>query len=453
MNALTFYSTDKKDAVSLILITKKMFVEEVKNFSEEEKMRFNTDGFTACYGEMVTFYEKGMLTKVYVGHGEGDDAIALGSVVLRLPALTYQVETLSDYAMLVWGLGQYRYDAFKKNEMKPRVLVVSQKDYDEVTVEAQSVFIARDMINAPTNIMDPSAITKALQALTDIAPATFTEWVGDELLKANFPAVHAVGRASINPPRLAMLTYGNPKDMKVTLVGKGVCFDSGGLDIKPASMMRYMKKDMGGAAHVIGLAHWIMANRLPIYLNVIIPAVENAIGGDAYRPGDILTMRNGTTVEIDNTDAEGRLILADALTFAMEGKPDLLIDFSTLTGAARSAVGTEIAAFFTNKDDILFDVVKHSRQQFDPMWPLPLYEGYNSMLESCIADMTNSCPSPYAGAIVAALFLARYVAKDCPWIHVDMMAWNVCAKPGKPEGGEAMGIRAVGRYIESLLNK
>lgn len=278
--------------------------------------------------------------------------------------------------------------------------------------------------------------------------ADFCEWVGDELLTANFPAIHVVGRASEFEPRLIQLTWGQADHPLIALVGKGVCFDSGGLDIKPALNMRLMKKDMGGAAHVLGLAQWIMANQLPVRLQVLIPAVENAVGSRSFRPGDVLTMRNGLTVEVDNTDAEGRLILADAMVKACEEKPELLIDFSTLTGAARVAVGTDIAALFTGNDELASTLSRLGEEICDPVWRFPLFSGYESMLDSTVADVINASPSPYAGAITAALFLKRFIHAATQWVHFDIMAWNLASKPGKPEGGEAMGVRTVARYLK-----
>ena len=272
--------------------------------------------------------------------------------------------------------------------------------------------------------------------------------MGDDLLKANFPAIHMVGRAAENSPRLLSLSWGDANHPRVTLIGKGVCFDSGGLDIKPSAGMRLMKKDMGGAAHVLGLAMWIMANQLPIRLEVLIPAVENSIGPNAFKPGDILTMRNGLTVEIDNTDAEGRLILADVLVKAEEARPELIIDFATLTGAARVAVGTEMAAMFTNDEGLALSLTEASREVADPLWRLPLFAPYETMLDSNVADLANASASSYAGAITAALFLQRFISPATSWVHFDIMAWNVSSKPGKPEGGEAMGIRAIAHYLQ-----
>lgn len=301
--------------------------------------------------------------------------------------------------------------------------------------------------------MGPKQLAGVVAKMAAQWDASYEEWVGDELLDANFPAIHMVGRAAVNKPRLLSLTWGNSGHPRVTLVGKGVCFDTGGLNIKIGDWMRLMKKDMGGAANVLGLAEWIMASQLPIQLRVLIPAIENVIGPEAFKPGDIVTMRNGLTVEIDNTDAEGRLVLADALVKAAEDKPELIIDFATLTGAARVAVGTEIAAMFTNDESMALALADASAQVCDPIWRLPLFAPYDTMFSSSVADMTNSSPSSYAGAITAALFLQRFVAASTSWVHFDIMAWNLSNKPGKPEGGEAMGIRAIAHYLTKKYRK
>jgi leucyl aminopeptidase len=275
--------------------------------------------------------------------------------------------------------------------------------------------------------------------------------VGDELLKAGFPAIHAVGRAAAQAPRLLSITWGNPKHPRVALVGKGVCFDSGGLDLKPSSAMRLMKKDMGGAAQALAAGKWLMMQQLPICLQILIPAVENAVGPDSFRPGDVLTMRNGLTVEVENTDAEGRLVLADALCLAAEQQPELLIDFATLTGAARVAVGTGLAAMFSNDDQLATDLTAAGLRMRDPLWRLPLFAPYEELLQSTVADLANATGAPYAGAITAALFLQRFVPKGLPWAHFDIMAWNLATTPGKPEGGEAMAVLAVCDYLQNKI--
>jgi len=274
-----------------------------------------------------------------------------------------------------------------------------------------------------------------------------TDIIGDDLLKQNYPTIHAVGRASIHQPRLIDFTWGNEDAPKVTLVGKGVCFDSGGLDLKPGSAMRNMKKDMGGSAHVLGLASMIMQHNLPVRLRVLVPAVENAVSSNAFRPGDVLTTRQGITVEIDNTDAEGRLVLCDALTEADSESPDIIIDFATLTGACRVALGTELPGFFSNDQTVAQQLQASGEAVKDPVWQLPLFKPYQAMLHSQIADTVNSADTPFGGAITAALYLNLFVSKTTPWVHFDVMAWNNRKLPGRPIGGEAFGIRAVFDYL------
>ncbi|MDA9272091.1 leucyl aminopeptidase family protein [bacterium] len=448
-----FYQTETKSSRFLILLTKTHYETVVKTASVFERNCLLSQQFEGTLGQIALVTdETGLLVKVYVGVGDvATDAAytqALAMAATRVPAGSYQVEpSLSPSVLLVWSLAQYRFIRFKATDNLPRTLVVSKHLLPTLLMRACAVFLVRDLINTPTNELGPRELADVVAQLADEQGGVFEQWVGDELLRENFPAIHAVGRAAADAPRLLSLTWGNEKHPRVTLVGKGVCFDSGGLDIKSASGMRLMKKDMGGAAQVIGLAQWLMSQRLPIRLRVLIPAVENAVGSQAYRPGDVLTMRNGLTVEIDNTDAEGRLVLADAMVKACEEQPDLLIDFATLTGAARVAVGTEISALFTNDDQVAEAVSATAKQVGDPVWRMPLYAGYNSLFDSSIADMANSSASSYAGAITAALFLQRFVTNDIPWMHFDVMAWNLTSKPGKPEGGEAMGIMAVGEYL------
>ncbi|MDH5558516.1 MAG: leucyl aminopeptidase family protein, partial [Alphaproteobacteria bacterium] len=301
--------------------------------------------------------------------------------------------------------------------------------------------------------MGPADLAQAAQDLAGEFNAEFAVTVGEELLERNYPAIHAVGRAAAVAPRLIDMRWGDPGHPRVTLVGKGVCFDTGGLDLKPSRGMALMKKDMGGAATVLGLARMIMATGLPVRLRVLVPAVENSVSGNAMRPRDILQTRKGLTVEVGNTDAEGRLVLADALTEAMTDKPDLLLDFATLTGAARAAVGTGIAAMFTPDDNLAADLYRHSVVEDDPVWRLPLWKPYRRMIDSKVADINNSGDSPYAGAITAALFLSEFVDEGLSWAHFDIMAWNPSPRPGRPEGGEAMAMRAAFSAIKERYGK
>jgi leucyl aminopeptidase len=294
----------------------------------------------------------------------------------------------------------------------------------------------------------PEHLAEAMQALGQEFGATVEQIVGEELLTRNFPLIHAVGRASSHSPRLLDLRWGDPTHPKVTLVGKGVCFDSGGLDLKPSGAMRLMKKDMGGAATALGLARLIMSSGLRVRLRVLVAAVENAVAGNAFRPGDVLRSRQGLTIEIHNTDAEGRLILCDALAEAGTKRPDVMLDFATLTGAARVALGTEVPALFCNDDGLASGLLAAAEREQDPLWRLPLHSPYRDLLDSKIADIANVSESSYAGAITAALFLKEFVPAGIPWAHFDLMAWNLKTQPGRPEGGEAMGLRAVFAWLE-----
>ncbi len=348
-----------------------------------------------------------------------------------------------------WGLGAYRYTTYnKKDEQCARLLLGKDIDQSAILNTVNSTHLVRDLVNTPANDMMPIDLAKHAQSIASAYDAKFNEIVGEDLLSKNYPLIHAVGRASQYDPRLIKLEWGEDTHPLVCIVGKGVCFDSGGLDIKNASGMRLMKKDMGGAAHALAAARYVMEKKLPIRLQVYVPAVENAISGDAYRPGDVISSRLNKTVEIDNTDAEGRLVLADALTKACEYKPDLLIDFATLTGAARVALGTEVGVFFSKKDRTAHDLYASARTSEDDIWRLPLHQGYRQQLKSTVADMVNSASSGFGGAITAALFLESFVSKDCDWIHFDVMAYNNRSRPGRPKGGEAMGLRSVCHYLE-----
>nr|WP_281355277.1 leucyl aminopeptidase family protein [Sneathiella aquimaris] len=321
-------------------------------------------------------------------------------------------------------------------------------DADEVERLVFATNLARDLVNIPTSDMGPRALEAAASQIAGEFEARQTNIVGDDLLTYHYPMVHAVGRASSEAPRLIDMVWGDSDAPKVTIVGKGVCFDTGGLDLKPSAAMLMMKKDMGGAAMALALSHLIMDANLPVRLRVLIPAVENAVSGNAYRPGDVLVSRSGKTVEIGNTDAEGRLVLADAMTAADEEEPDLLIDFATLTGAARVAVGTELAATFTDDEGLFDGIEKHAKAVNDPVWRLPLWSEYRSLIDSKIADINNSGSTGFGGAITAGLFLKEFVEKSKSWVHFDIMAYNNRARAGRPIGGEAFAIRAVYSYLK-----
>jgi len=352
-------------------------------------------------------------------------------------------------AALGWLLGQHRFDAYrsKKDEPErgPRVLVTGEAARIESVVRlAEATALVRDLVDTPAGDLGPAEIEQAVRQSAGELGAKVRVTAGKDLAEG-FPLIAAVGGAASDKrsPRLIELEWGKPGDPRVAVVGKGVCFDSGGLDLKGAAGMRLMKKDMGGAAHALALARLIITEKLPVFLHLLIPAVENAVSGTAYRPGDIVKSRKGTFVEIDNTDAEGRLVLADALTRAAEGEPELIIDFATLTGAARVALGPDLPAFFSSKDDLADEAASCAREVEDPLWRMPLWEPYDEMLTSDIADVANSANSTMAGCITAAMFLKRFVPGSVSWAHLDTYAWRDKATPGRPKGGDALGLRAM----------
>jgi leucyl aminopeptidase len=376
----------------------------------------------------------------------------LARLAETLPEGTYRPSGDAGAAMLGWMLGQYRFDRYRKPEGDgPRILLSGEPARIQETARiAAATNKVRDLVNIGASDLGPAELEAEASALADAHGATLHVARGDALAKG-YPMVHAVGQAAAKgrEPRLIELEWGDPKNPRVAIVGKGVCFDSGGLDIKPSSGMRLMKKDMGGAAHALALAGLVMAARLKVRLHLLIPAVENAIAGNAFRPGDVLQTRKGLTVENTNTDAEGRLILGDALARAGEGKPDLILDFATLTGAARVAVGPDLPATFVNDEPLAEALFAASREVDDPLWRLPLWDGYDEMLKSDIADMVNAPDNGFAGAVTAALFLRRFVPEGTPWAHLDTFAWRPAAKPGRPKGGDALGLRAAWAMLKT----
>lgn len=391
----------------------------------------------------------GLPGKVVAGIGERATLASFGQLALTMPEGDYRLLGVDDDAAytlaLGWGLGGYRFANYRPAKREPARLVVPPR-VEPVGDELAAVGLCRDLINTPASDMLPHNLESAARKLAIDHGADIEVTTGQALLRAGYRTIHAVGQASASAPRLIDLRWGDPAGEKVTLVGKGVCFDSGGLNLKPASNMRLMKKDMGGAAHVLGLAKLVMSRDLPVRLRVLVPAVENAVSANAYRPGDVIRTYQGLTVEIDNTDAEGRLVLADALAVAAEEKPAVIVDYATLTGAARSALGTELPAMFANDDDLAAGIQAAAGRVDDAVWRMPLFGPYRRMLDSKVADLVNSPASPYAGAITAALFLEHFVG-DTPWVHFDIMAWNLARRPARPEGGEAMGLRAVYDYL------
>jgi leucyl aminopeptidase len=375
------------------------------------------------------------------------DLFRPGALCGLLPAGTYRFANSphdTRLAALAFALGSYRFARYRKTDEKnPRLALPAEIDRDDLTRIVEAVWLARDLINTPANDMGPPELEAAARELAARHGASIRVITGDDLIKENFPLVHAVGRAADRAPRLIDIAWGDPTHPKVTLIGKGVCFDTGGLDIKPESGMLNMKKDMGGAACQLALAHMLMGRGAKLRLRVLVPAVENAIAGNAFRPRDIYRSRKGLTVEIGNTDAEGRLILADAIALADDEAPDLIVDMATLTGAARVALGTEVVPFYTDDESLAADVSRCASSEADPLWRLPLWRPYDQLLDSKVADLNNVSSGGFAGSITAALFLRRFVSSATAWLHCDIYAWNQTSKPGRPEGAECQAARAL----------
>jgi len=404
-------------------------------------------GFKGRGGETVSIPgEGGKPQRILAGRGaETVDIWRIAGLATSLPEGTYRLESGADPqpAALGWALGAYRFERYKADKRpRPKLAWPEGIDRAEVLRLAAAIHRARDLVNTPAGDLGPSALAAAIEDVGRAHGARVSTIVGDDLLKKGYRAIHAVGRAAADPPRLVDLVWGDPTHPKLTLVGKGVCFDTGGLDLKTASGMQMMKKDMGGAATALGLAEAIMGANLPVRLRLLVPAVENAVAGNAYRPLDVIPGRNGKSIEIGNTDAAGRVILSDALVDASREQPALLLDFATLTGAARVALGPELPALFANDDSLAESLIAAGRKADDPMWRLPLWPGYRALVEGDTADLTNSPEGGMAGAITAALFLEAFVEKGVPWAHFDTFAWNAKTRPGRPKGGEALLLRA-----------
>jgi len=383
-----------------------------------------------------------------------------GALTAKLPVATWRLEgktapvSMTDVAVAI-GLGAWKFERYRATKGKegPRFVWPAGADKKRATATIEAISMARDLITTPSSDMGPAELAAAAQKLARAHKAKIKVIVGDDLVKQNYPTIHAVGRASVRAPRLIDLTWGKASDPKVTLVGKGVCFDTGGLDLKPAAGMLMMKKDMGGAATVLAVASMIMATGLRVRLRVLVPAVENSVSGNAFRPMDVVRTRKGITVEIGNTDAEGRLILCDALDEGASEKPAMMIDCATLTGAARVALGPDLPALFCNDDKLANALIAAGEQITDPMWRMPLFAPYRQMLASKVADINNVSAGAFGGAITAALYLKEFVPDDVPWAHFDMMAWNNSSRPGRPEGGEAQVARAIYRTIADRFGK
>jgi leucyl aminopeptidase len=437
------------DTVPLTLLTKDALDGWLATATVAEANWVRRLGFKAAPGSTALIAgADGALVRVLVGVADKVDIWSLAGLPGSLPAGSYAIETALEPATATavatgWALACYQFTRYKKSTKSFASLVLpANADLAAVQRFARSAYLVRDLVNTPCEDMGPPELAAAAESLAKEFGASFSVIVGDDLLAQNYPMIHAVGRAAEKAPRLIDIRWGDAAHPLVTLVGKGVCFDTGGLDIKPAASMLMMKKDMGGGAHALALARMVMDAGLPVRLRVLVPAVENAVAGNAFRPMDIIPTRKGLTVEIGNTDAEGRLILCDALAEADSEKPALLLDFATLTGAARVALGADLPALFSNDDALAAEIAAEATATNDPLWHLPLWQGYRPQLDSKIADLNNAPGGGMAGAITAALFLEQFVSKDTAWAHVDLYSWNASNRPGRPEGGEAMTLRA-----------
>jgi len=447
-------------AIPVHVIDEDAVATTLDELSPEARAWASTQGFTGSLGQVLCLPDAaGGLAKVLVGYGapamRARGRFHMGAVARKLPAGVYEIASGLhgddlDEAALAWLLAGYRYDRYIKPATGVAGLIAPENvDAARIAIIANGEAMTRELINTPASDMGPDELEEAARTLAATHDARVNVISGDDLITSNFPMIHTVGRASNRAPRLIDMRWGDAGP-QLTLVGKGVCFDTGGLNIKPGASMGLMKKDMGGAATVLGLAHMIMALELPLRLRVLIPAVENAIDGNAFRPQDILTSRKGLTVEINNTDAEGRLVLADALTLSDEDDPALVISMATLTGAARVAVGPDIAPFYTDDDTHADALAKAARKVADPVWRMPFHEPYQTMIEPGIADLDNAPKGGFAGSITAALFLRRFV--ESPYMHFDIYGWQPGPAPSRPRGGVGMGARAVLEALPALLN-
>jgi leucyl aminopeptidase len=451
-----FETAPAASAIPIYFVTKSNWADISKELPAPAQQFALTNDFTAKPGKCLTLPSPdGKLAQVLFGLEEEDsksrDLFRPGALPGLLPPGIYRFANAphdTRLATLAFALGSYRFGRYRKSEA-PDVRLVPPDGVDiaDIARMAEAASLARDLINTPSNDMGPEELALAAEQLATRYGASFKAIIGDELTRQNFPLIHAVGMASTRAPRLIDIGWGDPGHPKVTLVGKGVCFDTGGLDLKPSSGMLIMKKDMGGAANVLALAQMVMDAKLKVRLRVLIPAIENAVAGNAFRPLDIFKSRKGLNVEIGNTDAEGRLVLADALAFACEEKPDLLVDLGTLTGAARVALGPDLPPFYTNDETLAQDVARFAQEERDPLWRMPLWPAYDSWLDSKVADINNAPSGGFAGSIICALFLQRFVTDAKSWLHVDIYGWTPSAKPARPEGGECQAARAIYKLL------
>ena len=449
MTVVTDKKAFDKAAVPILVTDAKRLPKLLQSLTPAERRWAEACAFDAAANSFCPLPgAKGGIGRVLAGVRKADDPWALAALPMKLPEGRYAlapgpVEVSAANAAFAWDLGSYQYARYRKPKRAPAELQLEASTAVREALEmTEAMRLVRDLVNTPTEDLGPEQLAAAVRAEARRFGGKFREWVGDELLEGNFPAIHAVGRASSRPPRLMEIQWGDPKAPRLAIVGKGVCFDTGGLDIKTAEGMRLMKKDMGGAAHALALARLVMQRKLPVRLHLLVPAVENSISGDAFRPGDVIRTRAGKTIEIGNTDAEGRVILCDALAYAVERKPKTIIDFATLTGAARVALGPELPVLFCNDESLATRLAAAGQALDDPIWRLPLWRNYRRFFDSDIADFNNSGRGGFAGAIVGALFLDYFVPDDIAWAHFDVFSWNDASRPGRPVGGEAQGLRA-----------
>ena len=440
--------------VSLYPVSSVNFEQWLSNLPGLQQKWVKAAGFRAQAGELCSLpdgngelhgYAFGMLGQGWL--------YQLAALPAKLASGTYRL--VSDWepeqrlqASLGWGLACYQFELYCKSSKKQPLLILGEDIAIDTKRLLSAQSLVRDLINTPTEDLGPAQLATAMQTEADKFGAVMTVVRGEDLLTKNYPAIHAVGRASDRQPRLLSMRWGKESDPLLALCGKGVCFDTGGLNLKPGTGMALMKKDMGGAAHVLALARLIMQAQLPVRLLVLIPAVENSVSGNAYRPGDVISTRKGLHIEIGNTDAEGRVVLADALTAACESEPDLVLDYATLTGAARVALGTDLPPIFSNDIAVANEIAEAGELEEDPLWVMPLYQPYKELLKSQIADLNNIGKTAYGGCITAALFLEYFVTAETDWVHIDTFGWNQTARPGRPIGGEALGLRAVFHYLK-----
>ncbi|NUO77799.1 MAG: leucyl aminopeptidase family protein [Lysobacter sp.] len=454
MNLPLGFTDSAADALPLHLVARTDFAAWHAALPPASAAWVTAQGYEAAAGTLLTLPgADGGLGGAVLGIGDALDPYSYGHAAFGLPLRTWRVAGTHDAATLAalrlgWGLGSYRFSRYKQPPRAPARLLVERDDAETDDLIAACLRV-RDLINTPTEHMGPEQLEAVAREIAQRHGAQIDAVTGDELLSQNFPAIHAVGRASHRAPRLIRLRWGDEAHPHVALVGKGVCFDTGGLDLKPADGMRNMKKDMGGAAHAIALAELVMARKLPLRITLLVPAVENAVGPDAFRPGEVIATRQGISVEIDNTDAEGRVVLCDALTYAGELSPALVLDFATLTGAARIALGPDLPALYSNDETLAQRWLDAGLQQRDPLWRMPLWRPYLRYLTSAIADIANGGPSKMAGSVTAALYLERFVPAALPWAHLDVYSWNDADRPGRPAGGEAQGLRAAYALLKS----